>query len=48
MNRPARKRHRWMTAAMAIIAAAALWLAWSNHRPRAVMDELPPGLEAKP
>jgi hypothetical protein len=48
MNRPARRRHRWMTAVMAIAAAAALWLAWSSHRPRAVMDALPPALEAKP
>ncbi|HUG12385.1 MAG TPA: hypothetical protein VMM36_15315 [Opitutaceae bacterium] len=48
MNRPARKRHRWMTAAMAIVAGVALWLAWSGHRPRVVMDALPPALEAKP
>ena len=48
MNRPARRRHRWMTVAMAITAAAALWLAWSNHRLRAVMDALPPELGAKP
>jgi hypothetical protein len=48
MNRPARLRHRWMTAAMALAAAAALWLAWCYHRPPAVMDALPQGLEAKP
>lgn len=48
MNRPARKRHRWMTAAMAIVSAAALWLAWSSHHSRAVMDALPPELGAKP
>ena len=48
MNRPARRRHRWMTMFAALAAAVALLLAWSNHRPRAVMDELPPALEAKP
>ena len=48
MNRPARKRHRWLTATMAVAAALALWLAWSSHRSRAVMDTLPAELEAKP
>jgi hypothetical protein len=48
MNRPTRKRHLWMTVAMAVVAGGALWLAWSSYRPRAVMDALPPELEAKP
>ena len=48
MNRPARRRHGWMVLAMAIAGAAAFWLAWSNHKPRPVMDELPAELGVKP